>query len=199
MLGAYACFRLLDVTWHAGLVDAAMGLCTLGLGSLATAFVPSWPVPLAERYPMLFTAMIVGFAAAAASWTYLAEAWSAAGAPAGGNGADPRDGMPIVAGGTPAATLIPYARRSAYLGAALALLVSIMMSFWPRLPGIAVMDHSYGRVLAGLGANLFLLWAMLWSARRLRRPTLELMTLLTAIMLLVFLAVRMMPFASHIS
>ena len=183
-LAAGACLILLKRGFSGHLADASVGLASLGLCGAATLFVPSRVTVLAERYPMVFNAMIVGLACATALWTWLAEVWRQR--PGG------REGW------TTAGRLIPHAKRFAFLSAALALVAGVLMTFWPRLPGIATMDHSYGRVTAGFAANLFLLLVMLWSSRRLRRLTFHVLTLLAVASTAGFLTMRMIPFASRL-
>jgi hypothetical protein len=72
------------------------------------------------------------------------------------------------------------------------------MTVWPRLPAIAAMDHSYGRIAAGLSANLYLLLVMLWCSRRLQRLTFHLLTMLAVLSTMGFVIMRMLPFASRV-
>lgn len=92
--------------------------------------------------------------------------------------------------------LASHARRFAFLCSALALVAAALMTYWPRIPAIAAMDHSFGRVMAGFGAHLFLLLVMLWSSRWLKRVTFHMLTLLAVISTIGFLVVRVIPFAS---
>ena len=79
------------------------------------------------------------------------------------------------------------------------MLAGVMMCFWPGIPGIAAMDHSLGRVLAGCAGFLLLLWVTLRSCRLLRRMSFNVLTVAVAACLVAFLAVRAMPFVSSIS
>ncbi len=186
-LTSFSCLLLLRRAYNGSVADAAIGLATLGFCGAATLFVPSRATVLAERYPMIFNSMIIGLACATALWTWLAEAWRQR---------PDRDRAGAMAGAM-AGRLIPHAKRFAFLSASLALVADILMIFWPRLPGIATMDHSYGRVTAGFAANLFLLLVMLWCSRRLRRLTFHLLTLLAVASTAGFLIMRMIPFASR--
>lgn len=179
-LAAFACFVLLGREWSAHVAAAAMGLTSLALCGLPTMAVPSYPATLAEHYPLVFNAMIVGFAVATGSWTYLASVWERQ-----------------LEGGqvrTTTVRLIPHARRFAFYSAALALVVGAVMAIWPRLPAIAATDDTYGRVAAGLSANLFLLLVMLWCSRRLHRLTFHILSVLAVLLTAGFLLARMLPF-----
>jgi hypothetical protein len=72
------------------------------------------------------------------------------------------------------------------------------MAFWPGVPGIAAMDHSLGRVLAGFAAFLFLLLVALRSARLLHRLSFHILTVAVAGSMVAFLAVRAFPFLSEV-
>jgi len=79
----------------------------------------------------------------------------------------------------------------------MALMCATMMSFWPRLPGIAGMDHTRDRVVSGIGGNLFLLLVLLWCARHLRRWIFHILSLLALGSSFCFLLIRVLPFRSH--
>ncbi len=176
---ALACFRLYGRTRHTHLAEAAMGLMTFAICGFATLAVPSRPVALADRYPLVFNAMTVGFGISTALWAWLA--------PVGTRSRHDRRSE------TAAARLVPQLKRFAFLSAALALLVSAIMAIWPRLPSIATMDDTLGRVTAGFAANLFLLLVMLWSSRRLRRFPFQMLTVMTVITAAAFLLARILP------
>ena len=178
---ALACLVLVWREWNAPLIDAAFGLLSFGVCGIATLAVPSEPAGLSERYPMLFTAMIIGLATATGFWTWLAVRLRA------------RRAAGTV---TQMDRLIPHARRFAFLNAALALLLAAAMAMWPRWPAIATMDDTPGRVTAGFAANLFLLLVMLWCSRQFRGPTFQVLTVLSVGSGAAFLLVRMLPFAS---
>jgi hypothetical protein len=180
--GALASFRLLARGWSAPLADAAMGLTSVSLCGMATVAVPSHPASLAERYPMTFNAMMLGLAVGAMLWTWLASVWERRG-----------DGK------TAAHRLASHAKHFAFLNAALALMVGVLMAVWPRWPGIAATDDSLGRVIAGFSAHLFLLLATLWCSRRLHRLPLQILTVLTVLAAAGFLLVRAIPFTSSFS
>ncbi len=177
---AWACFLLLSRSWSPNLADTAVGLTAPAVCCLAVAVVPAFPQSLAERYPVVLNAMIVGLAFATASCTWLATSrWRMA-----GEGAD----------SLATERLTPHARRGALLSAALAVTLGGLMAVWPRLSSIAISDNSIGRISAGFGGNLILLLAVLWSARRLEGPAFQLLTLLTLASAAGFMMMRMLPY-----
>jgi hypothetical protein len=179
-IAAAACFLLVSRWWSAYLADMAMVLTSLALCGLPTLVVPSTPAVLGERYPLVFSAMIVGLATATGVWTALASNWRRR-----------------TEGDVPATTmvrLIPYARRFAFFSAALALVIGAVMALWPRWPTISATDDTLGRVTAGVAANLFLLLVMLWCSRRLHKATFQILTVLVVLSTTGFLLARMLPF-----
>lgn len=175
---------LLNRSWSANLADAVLGVASLSLCGLAMLAIPTQPTSLAERYPMMFNAMIVGLTLATGLWTWLSCAWRRQSA----------DGEPR----TTSARLIPHAQRFAFLSAALALVAGALMTYWPRMHSIAGMDHTLGRITAGFAAHLFLVLVMLWCSRRLRRLTYDLLTILAVVSAAGFFIIRMGPFASRL-
>ena len=179
-VGAAACFAQVARAAAPKLGDAGMGLSSLFFCGLAVAVVPSRPQTLAERYPMVLNAMVVGLACALAGSTWVASLrgtrWrtSTVGALLG--------------------RLMPHAKRFAFLNAVLALTLAWLMALWPRFRSIGVSDGSIGRITAGFGANLFLLLVMLWAARRLKRLTFHLLTILALVSAAGFMTMRMLPF-----
>lgn len=186
-IAAIASFVLVARSWNGHLADAAMALTSLSLCGLATLAVPSHPSALVERYPMVFNAMVVGLAGGTFLWTWLASVWQRQ-LDGGGQSADE------TCRSTTCARLIPHATRFAFLGAVLALVAGMVMAVWPRWRAIATTDDSFGRVTAGVSANLFLLLVMLWSSRRSHRPVFQILTVLAVVSMAGFLLVRMLPF-----
>ncbi len=182
-VAAGGCFLLLGRRWSGNLADASLGAASLSLCGMAMLAVPNLPTALSKRYPMMFNAMIVGLTLATGLWTWLSFARSSA----------LRDDEHR----TTSIRLIPHAQRFAFLNAALALVAGALMTYWPRLPSIASMDDSLGRVTAGFAAHLFLVLIMLWCSRILRSLTFYLLTLLAVASTAGFIVVRMAPFASR--
>ncbi|MCH7592521.1 MAG: hypothetical protein IH989_07065 [Planctomycetes bacterium] len=176
---ALSCLVMFRRTGQVYAAEAAMGLATFAVCSLAALSVCGGDLPAADRYPLLFTAVIVGFAASTALWVQLASV-----------GRRHRDSGRIE---TVAARLFPQFTRFAFLSGALGLLASSVLAIWPRLPTIATMDDTLGRVTAGFAANLLLLLTALWSARRLRRPTFHMLAILTVLSCGAFILARILP------
>ncbi len=183
-LAAWGSVLLAGTTRGGASHELAIGLGSLTLCGLATLALPSRSGPLEEWYPMVFSAMIVGLTAACAMCTWAGSA--------------PRQGTFANQSATGTQRYLRAAKRFAFLNAALAVLVAMVMAIWPRLPMIATMDDSLGRVLAGFGVNLGLLWVVLWCGRRQRRPAFQILTLLTLITTGGFLLVRMLPYGSSV-
>jgi len=182
-VGAWSCLRLASKCRTGYLLDVGMGLASLACCALPTIAVPSSPRALSERYPILFTAMIVGLSMATGTWTLLACRWRER---SRHPGSDPFF-----------AELSFRGKRFALLSAALALVMSTMMAIWPRLPAIAASDDSFSRTSAGMAANLSLLLVLLWSARRLRWRPFHIAVVLATFSMVGFLVVRVLPFAQH--
>ena len=183
---ATAGFLLIARSWSRGLGEAALGLSTLSLCAVAASLVPSHPIPLAERYPMLFCAWIFGLSGAAALWSRLAEAWSPT----------QDESQAGIVGEWPV-RLVPHTHRFSFLSAVLGVMVAFLLAVWPQLSFVATTDDDLGRVLAGLAANLFLLLVMLWCARRRRKPAFHVLTGLAFVSMAGFLVIRLLPFASR--
>lgn len=162
--------------------DVTVGLGSLALCGLATLALPSPPGPLDARYPMVFNVLILGLTAACAICLWATSRFGRHLAP------NPS------AEGSP--WFLPAVKRFAFLNAAMAVLVALIMAIWPRLPTIATMDDSLGRVLAGLAANLALLCVVLACAYRQRRPVFHILTVMVMITTGTFLWIRMLPYGS---
>ena len=179
-IAAPACFLLTAPTWSGRFADAGMALSSLALGGGALLLLPSRPISLTERYPMVFSALMFGLALAVVGCTWLATY--------------PRRQSPASRTAAIAARLVPHAKRFAFLNAALALVAGGLLAVWPRLRWIAVSDASVGRMAVGFGVNLFLLLVMLWCSRRLRRLTFHILTILALVSTAGFMLMRMYPF-----
>ncbi len=166
--------------WNRNLSDIGMVLVSLALASAAVAVAPNRAALWADRYPGIFNAVLVGLAMAAWLWTWLAGVWKQ----------QLEDGRAW----TTAGRMIPYAERVSFMIAALALLVSVMMAVWPKLPTIAAQDDTFGRFTAGLAGDLLLLWVALWCGRRVGRTTFQALAGLALISLMAFVVIRAQPF-----
>ena len=180
---ATAAFVILARTWTGYLADAAMGLVSLSLCAAVVSAAPLRETLLASLYPVVFGAMMVGFAMTASIWTWLSGVW--------------HQQLDNGKAWTTTGRLLPYAKRFAFFNIALGLLVGSLLAVWPRIPGIAATDDTFAAVTSGLGANLFLLLVALWSARRIRRWTFHILALLATASTGGFVLARMLPFSSE--
>jgi len=176
------CFVLVGRRWSVNLSDAALGLITLSFASLAIACVPSDEIGLSERYPMVFTAVIIALALSCWFWVWLARVW-----------------RQQLDGGQPwttAGRLVPVCEAFSFFAACIGLVLAWLMAIWPKLRGVGVSDDSPGRMTAGVAALLYLLLVMLWNGRVLKRPSFHLLAALATAALVCFIVVRAAPFVS---
>jgi len=188
--------------WNSNLADAGMGLFSLALCGGCVALLPPEPALLEERFPWIFSALIVGLTLSTALWTHLEHSRFLR----GGRPLTPSSGKVASGGHTepepapvPQASLGEGSGRFAFLTATLAIVISAVMAVWPRLPAIATMDDSIDRFVAGLGANVLLLLVLLRASRRLRRSTFSLLAVFAIASIACFVAVRMLPFANQVN
>lgn len=174
---------LLRKSWGAHLADATLGLFALGMCGIATGLVSGAQAGLDVRYPMIFNAISIGYALAAGLYGHLSWTWS----------------VMNLRPESLRCRFLPHLSRFTFFCAASAMLAGVMMSFWPGVPGIAAMDDSLGRVLAGCGAFLLLLLVTLRSCRLLKRLSFHFLTVAVAACLVAFLAVRARPFVSDVA
>jgi hypothetical protein len=183
LVAATGCALLLRRNWGAHLADATLGLFAMGLCGLATLYVPAQAIPLDHRYPMIFNAIMIGYAVASGVFAQFGWLW---------------DGADHDAHST-RKRLVPHLKRFSFFCAATALLAGVMMCFWPGVPGVSTMDHSFGRILSGFAAFLFLLLVALRNTRLVGRLSFRFLTVAVAASTVAFLAVRAIPFASGAS
>jgi len=185
VLAVSACCRWLRRSWSPFTAEVGLGHMSLAACSGATIAATSCGLPLQEQYPATFAAVMIGLCLAAVVCGWLALRGYRLRAHEQGKT-------------TGVARLAPYARRFAFVDAALAFLVGVVMMVWPRLPTVATMDDSLGRITSGLSANLLLLFVALWCGRRLRQPAFHVLTVLAMLLVGGFLLVRILPFSSHV-
>ena len=183
LVAATGCVVLLQRSWSAHLAGAGLGLFAMSLCGLATVAVPSVRIPLDHRYPMIFNAVLVGYAVAAGVYAQLGWTWSR-------NDCD---------ADSTRRRMVPHLTRFAFFSGATSLLAGEMMCYWPGIPGISAMDHSLGRVIAGFAAFLFLLLVMLRSSRLMERLSFHFLTVAVAASMVAFLVVRALPFTSDLA
>jgi len=179
----YASLILTMRQWHPNFADAGLGLLSVGICCLLFTLLPQRSVPLAEYYPIIFNVLMVGFGLGTWLWTWLTLVWQQ----------QLDDGKPWTNEGY----LIHHAKRIAFLCAVLAVTSGGMMAIWPYLRIVGTGDASLGRITSGLGGNLFLLLIFLWTARRLRRHTFQMLSMLALLSTTGFMLLRMLPFSEY--
>jgi len=183
-LAAISGFKVLRLQWSPYLADVTLTLASLTLCAIVMLFVPREPSALVDRYPMVFNAMIIGLTIGAALCVRAAHLLTRQTVSAGTSFFESR--------------MASWLKRFAFFNAALALVAAVMMAIWPKLPAVATMDDSLGRVAVGSATNLGLLLVLIWCARRLRRGSVHALTVLALIATGAFVVVRVLPFASGI-
>ncbi len=179
----YASLILTMRQWHPNFADAGLGLMSFGICCALFTFLPGRSVALADHYPIIFNVLMVGFGIGTWLWTWLSLVWQQ----------QLDNGKPWTTEGQ----LIRHAKRVAFLCAVLATTSGGMMAIWPYLRIVGTSDASLGRITAGLGGNLFLLLIFLWTARRLRRHTFHMLSMLALVSTAGFMLLRMLPFSEY--
>lgn len=173
---------LVDRRWSVNLAEIGMALMCLAACCGAMVFLPAEPVALGHRYPLVFNAVLIALAGMSWLWCWLSSVWLQ----------QLDAGVPW----TTAGRMIEPARRVAFFSGLMALAVGWLMTVWPRLGTVATMDHSLGRIAAGVAGHLLLLLAVLWSGRRTGRASFTGLAVLTVTSLLAFVYVRTVPLAT---
>lgn len=171
-----SCMRLARVSGHRGPRETGMALISLSLCAAATLLIPNSPEDMQQRYPLIFTAIIIGLSLS----TGLGIAWSKALAEKLPNTVNPSE--------------VRSVERFVLVSGGLALIVGAVMSVWPRWPGIAISDASIGRMAGGLAADLLLLLILLRAARQFRRPVFQALSVLALVSAVGFVIARLAPF-----
>ena len=141
MVTGVVCFFMTYRRWSAN--TAALGI---GLLTLAAALFACWAGTLiggidesdayADRIPVTFNAVLFALAIMFFYWRWLAAFW--------------RQQLLGKEPWTTAGRLIPYARRGAFVIAALAMLTAFQMALWPEMVPTSGDDGGWRRLLAGL-------------------------------------------------
>lgn len=135
------CFFMTYRRWSAN--TAALGI---GLLTLASALFACWAGSIvggideadayADRIPVTFNAVLFALAIMFFYWRWLAAFW--------------RQQLLGKEPWTTTGRLIPYARRGAFVIAALAMLTAFQMALWPEMVPTSGDDGGWRRILAGL-------------------------------------------------
>lgn len=176
---AAALLVLLGRGWSVNLADIGMGLVCVAACCAALTVLPGKPTALPQRFPLILNALLFGLALMTWLWNWLSCVW--------------RQQLDAGVAWTTAGEMITPATRMAFLAGAVGLAVASMMIVWPRLPMVAAMDHSIGRLVGGVAGHLLLLWAALWGARRAGQARFIGLAVLAVISLVAFVYVRTVP------
>lgn len=168
--------------WHSGVAEVGFGLLTLGVATACIVVSPLADVSLRVQFPVMFNAMMFGFAFMTAFWAWVGRVWQQ----------QLDDGQAWTVGGR----LIPFTHRYAFFSACLAVGLGSLMAMWPILRSVAVEDDTIGRMSAAVTAHLLLLLVLLWSRRTIGRSSFGGLTLLTLGSMLGFVIVRSQPHVS---
>ncbi len=179
----YASLILAMRKWHPNFADAGLGLLSLSICCLMFTLLPPRHATLTDYYPIIFNVLMIGFGFGTGLWAWLSLVWQQ----------QLDDGKPWTTEGY----LIRHAKRISFLCAVLAITSGGMMAIWPHLRIVGTGDASLGRITSGLGGNLFLLLIFLWTARRLRRHTFHMLTILSIVSTAGFMILRMLPFSEY--
>ncbi|MFH0982659.1 MAG: hypothetical protein V2A79_14135, partial [Planctomycetota bacterium] len=178
--------------WSRGLADLALGLLTLAVCTLATAFVPLDSSDRPRHCPVLLNAVVFALGLMTWFWTWLAQVWQQQRdedrtatenrtatvrerpeEDAAPNRLSPQHSALLPSGVRPgtdpawttAGRLVPVNRRFSLVTGVGGLVVAVAMSLWPLLGVPPANDASWGRMSAGIAAHLVLLLALLRCAR----------------------------------
>lgn len=180
-LAAIGSILVITARWNTRLADVTMWLISLSIAMVPALFISSGSTLMADSYPMVFNALLIGFAMSTglcACFVLFQQQETG----------DPE---------SPAAPsmMLRHAKRFIFVNAMIALVMGGMMALWPKIPLIASPDFSIGRVTAGFGGNLFLLLVLLWCSRRLGRITYHVLTMLALASTIGFMVVRLLPYS----
>ncbi len=175
---------LLRLRWSPYLADATLTLASLTLCAAMTTFIPEYPRALADRYPMIFNAIMLGLILAAGTCVFTAQRLTERGQSETPNLENEH--------------IVSWLNRFAFFNAAMALVAGGMMGVWPSLPSIAAMDNSLSRVAAGTTAHVALVVVSIYCSRRVRRGSFHALTVLAILATGAFVIARVLPFASHV-
>lgn len=183
-VGALGSLSMLRLRWSAYLADATLTLASITLCAAITAFIPEHPTALADRFPMIFNAIMLGLVVSSVACAFTAHRMSERGESTTSTSDD--------------RLLISWLKRFSFFNAAMALVAGGMMAIWPSLPTIATMDDSLLRVSTGTAGHLALIAGSMYGARRVRRSTFHALTVLAVLATGAFVVARMLPFTSHV-
>lgn len=175
-IAGLASLSLAHRQWNENLADVGIALITLGVVSLVLACFPTLPIWwTAPAWAEVFNRVLLGLAVMAGLWFWFAAFW--------------RQQLDEGQAWTTTGYLVSTARRVGFFVAAVAVLVSLHLAFWPVLPYGSI-DAGQWRWSWGLAANGLLMLVLLLAVRRTMKSTIGWLLVLTAGSTLMFAIVR---------
>ncbi len=176
LLAGASMLTLATRRWNENFADAGLGLMTLGVVSLLMLGTADSSVSRADYYAAVFSRALLGLALMTAFWHWQAAVWN--------------QQLDNHVPWTTAGRLIRPCHRVGFLMGTTGVLVSVHLSFWPKLPYVYTSDNTLSRWLWGLLGNLVLIAALTRSARRTAKPTLAWLAIFAMVSTLTFILVR---------
>ncbi len=181
LVSGVAVLAVANRNWTESLGDLGLALISIAWCAAVLAFMPSQPVGLYERFPLIFNALILGCAVTTIFWIWLGGVWQQ-------QIAD--DGRPW----TTAGRLVPLTRRAALTAGMFGVLFSLQMGLWGRVEEVHEFDNSAARLLWGYGCMLLLAAAVGLAYARTRRPAFRVLIMLTCVAMVFFGFMRVLPY-----
>ncbi len=162
--------------WNESLADVGLALITLGVTSLVVICFPALPTWwTALAWAEVFNRILLGLAVMAGLWYWLTGVW--------------RQQLDNGRAWTTTGRLIRTSERVGYFVAALAVLISYHLAFWPSLPYGSIDDDTW-RWGWGLAANGLLILILLWITLTTRKSTVGWLFMLAVFASLMFVVMR---------
>ena len=179
-----ACLFMSYRRWSGNTAGLGLALVTLAIVAMACVIAAPlyWAEPRAEyalRLPVLFNVLLFPLWIAIGLWNWLSRVWDQ----------QLLDGSPW----TTAGRMIPIATRTAFLLAAIAVLIAFQMALWPTRPVALADDNTTWRWICGVGAIVLLLLQSIREARRRDSSAIATIAMALFIAAAVFVFVRLSP------
>lgn len=176
LLAGASLLALASRRWDENFADAALALITLAVVSLSMVGLQGY-TPRAAFFASAFNRAVLSLAIMAGFWHWVAGVWM--------------QQLDNEQPWTTAGRLIRPARRVGFLLGALAVLVSLELAFWPKMPYVDILDNSVWRWVSGLTANAALILILWAAARGTGKPTLAWLMAFAVVSALTFVVVRL--------
>lgn len=147
--------------WSPTLSELGMALITAGAARLSVGFAGlvssrANAFEYADRLPVIFNAVVFAMAIMAALWFWMSRFWDQ----------QLLDGVPWTTTGR----MIPLARRTGFVVAAMGVLAAFQLAFWPEWVPSEKGDASVSRTITAALASTLLAWVAAQQARRAGSP-----------------------------